>query len=259
MVVTALDDVRTNWESFGERDPLWGVYSRRTHRGGGWDEDAFFRTGHDEIAELDSLVERFLPGQRHDDALDFGCGVGRLTQPLAERFGHVVGVDISRPMLEHARRYDPAANIDFVLNTAEDLAVVPDESVDFVLTHIVLQHMPPALAKGYLAEFFRVLRPGGGLVFTLPSVPAPTRRGLAYQLLPNQLIFRAKKLRDKAVMQMNAIRHDELVDYLEGLGFEVRFLQPSKSAGPNWLAFRYFIRKPEIHVPEVRKPEVHGA
>lgn len=242
--MSALDEVKQSWEYFGKTDPLWGVYSRSTKRNRGWDEGEFFQTGRDEVADLLTRVARHLPEQQYGQALDFGCGVGRLTQPLAARFEHVTGVDISQPMLDNARRFNQRDNIDFVYNTKPDLTVLPNGSFDFVLCHIVLQHMPPELARGYLAEFYRVLQPGGGLVFTLPSVPDATPRGVAYTLLPNQLIYRLKKLRDGAVMQMNAIRHDALVEFLEGLGFEVTYLQPNRTAGPNWLSFRYFVRKP---------------
>jgi len=242
---TALEDVRANWEYFGTTDPLWGVLSKRKARNNGWDLDEFFRTGVVEVADLMKRVDRHLPGLKRQDALDFGCGVARLTRPLAEQFATVTGIDISRPMLDKARSFGVPDNLTLVYNTKSDLSVLLDETFDFVLCHIVLQHMPPALALGYLAEFYRVLKPGGGLVFTLPSVPDTTKRGgLAYALLPRPLIYRVRKLRDKAVMQMNAIRHDVLVDVLEQLGFEVAFLEPSSSGARNWLSFRYFVRKP---------------
>jgi len=43
-------------------------------------------------------------------ALDFGCGLGRLTQPLAERFDEAVGVDIAASMIEGARRQSGGRN-----------------------------------------------------------------------------------------------------------------------------------------------------
>jgi SAM-dependent methyltransferase len=241
----ALQDVRRNWEYFGRTDPLWGVFSRRSARGGRWDVDEFFQTGHAEIDNLMGELPRRLPDQVMGQALDFGCGVGRLTRPLADHFDSVTGIDISAPMLEKAREYSDRPNVTYQLNVADQLSAFADGSFDFVLAHIVLQHMPPELGSGYLAEFFRVLRPGGGLVFTMPSMPAVDHiGGLAYAVLPRELIYRVRKVRDKAVMQMNTIRHDRMVTLLDELGFELQFMEPSRSASRNWLAFRYFARKP---------------
>jgi SAM-dependent methyltransferase len=241
----ALNKVRASWEYFGTNDPLWGVYSRPSMRGGGWDPDAFFQTGREEMAELLGRVRQLLPEVPHDRAVDFGCGVGRLTQPLSEHFDRVTGVDISEPMLAKARQFNRRSNIEWLLNTRPDLALLPDGTTDFVLAHIVFQHMPPPLTFGYLAEMQRVLRSGGGLVFTQPSMPDPTRLGgLAYAVLPQQLLFRLRKLRDKAVMEMHPIRHDVMIKHLTDLGLEVVFLEPSTSASRNWVGFRYFVRKP---------------
>ena len=49
-----------------------------------------------------NICQGKLPAQMW--VLDFGCGAGRVTRALANRFGHVVGVDISEEMLRLARR-----------------------------------------------------------------------------------------------------------------------------------------------------------
>ena len=73
------DDLKNTWTALGEADPLWAILTNEESEGGGWDLDAFFASGEAEIssvmAEVDSLGLAFEPGR----ALDFGCGVGRLT------------------------------------------------------------------------------------------------------------------------------------------------------------------------------------
>src|SRR5688500_10455568 len=97
-----LEPLRALWDQLGREDPLWAVLTRPDRRGRTWDEDEFFATGRREIAEvLGRLPE--LPGESPRRALDFGCGVGRLTQALAERFDAVVGVDVAASMIEEAR------------------------------------------------------------------------------------------------------------------------------------------------------------
>ena len=65
----------------------------------------------------------------------------------------------------------------FLVNVAPDLALFEAGTFDFVLSLIVLQHMPSGqAAPGYLAEFLRVLRPGGLLVFQIHRDRVPARR-----------------------------------------------------------------------------------
>ena len=103
-------------------------------------------------------------------ALDFGCGVGRLTRALGTRFGSALGVDISAGMVEQARRLNEAfPACEFCVNAAPDLGQLEAESFDFVYSSIALQHLPtvPEIER-YVTEFLRVARPDGLVVFGIP-------------------------------------------------------------------------------------------
>lgn len=93
------------------------------------------------------------------DALDAACGTGRYAEHLAGRGHRVVGVDSSPDMLDRARVRVPSG--EFRLGDLHRLPV-PDSSVDLVVSGLALSHVP-ALTP-VLAEFARVLRPGGHLV-----------------------------------------------------------------------------------------------
>ncbi|MFC7109529.1 class I SAM-dependent methyltransferase [Nonomuraea rubra] len=93
------------------------------------------------------------------DALDAGCGTGRLAAYLAGRGHRVRGVDSSPDMLERARQRVPQA--EFLLGDLSSLPV-PDESVDLVVCSLALTHVPEL--GPVLAEFARVVRPGGQVV-----------------------------------------------------------------------------------------------
>jgi SAM-dependent methyltransferase len=96
--------------------------------------------------------------------------VGRLTQALARRHERVVGADISPVMIDFARRLNQYPDRAEYLCTADTgLDAFPRASFDCIYTNIVLQHVVPELAVQYLHEFFRLLEPGGVLVFQLPS------------------------------------------------------------------------------------------
>jgi len=92
--------------------------------------------------------------------LDFGCGQGRLSTELAELgYQSVVGVDSSAPMIQAARARCP--DFEFLVNDGHALPFAA-ASFDAVLLFTVLTCVPDGAAqKNMLAEFKRVLRPGG--------------------------------------------------------------------------------------------------
>lgn len=104
---------------------------------------------------LTALVDPLPPG----DALDAACGTGRYSAILAARGHRVVGVDSSPGMLERARERVPGG--DFRLG---DLTRLPvgDGAVGLVVCGLALTHV--ADLGPVLAEFARVLRPGGHAV-----------------------------------------------------------------------------------------------
>jgi SAM-dependent methyltransferase len=165
-----LRDSQTFWDAHAARDPLWAVLSDAGRDGRRWDVRRFLQTGVNELALVFYELESHGIEVRHGTALDFGCGVGRLTQALARRFDRVIGVDVSSGMVEAAASLNRVPDrASFVWNTQPDLRVLDDVSFDFVYTNLVLQHIEPSLTREYLREFLRVLRPSGVLVFQLPS------------------------------------------------------------------------------------------
>lgn len=159
-----------NWNQFGEVDPLWAILMRPDCKEGRWDRHEFFAQGQSDVSCALEAVgwQQIVLRQRR--ALDFGCGVGRLTQALACYFEEVDGVDIAPSMIRRANRYNPyGERCRFHVNERDELSLFGDGQFDFVLSLIVLQHMRPEYAKKYIAEFLRVLAPGGALVFQMPS------------------------------------------------------------------------------------------
>jgi SAM-dependent methyltransferase len=106
------------------------------------------------------LLPHLRPGL---EVLDVGCGAGSITLDLAELVapGRVVGLDGSADALEKAREaaeQRQVGNVELVLGDA--LAIdLPDDSVDVVHAHQVLQHVSDPI--GVLREMRRVCRPGG--------------------------------------------------------------------------------------------------
>ena len=165
-----LTDLQRVWQRLGRDDPLWAVLSDARYKGGRWDPVEFFEAGVADVEKvLDKAAEHGL-SCGHDAALDFGCGVGRLTQALARRFDSVVGVDIAESMVDEAgRRNLQPERCRFLVNDRPDLSLFADATFDFVLSLLVLQHMENRYASTYIREFVRVLKPGGLAVFQIPA------------------------------------------------------------------------------------------
>ncbi|MCX7048071.1 MAG: class I SAM-dependent methyltransferase [Candidatus Sumerlaeota bacterium] len=165
-----LDKTKENWDAFGRKDPLFAIASWPEKKGNLWNPEEFFQTGAREIQDTMQYVESLGVPLKRDKALDFGCGVGRLTQALAEYFDEVIGIDIAPSMIELARKYNRhGERCRYVLNESDDLRAFPDSAFQFIYSNITLQHLEPVYTLRYLREFIRILAPGGLLLFQLPS------------------------------------------------------------------------------------------
>jgi ubiquinone/menaquinone biosynthesis C-methylase UbiE len=224
-----LKDTQQNWDKLARTDPLYGVASDPEKRGRKWDEAEFFSTG---VAQIDAMLEYGrmrgirIPGGK---ALDFGCGVGRLSQALSRHFDSVTGVDISPKMVELAKAYDKTGGkCLFLLNEKNDLSIFGDGAFDFVFTDMVLQHMAPRYALDYIREFARVVKKGGLMVFQLPEkAQYPGARVFLKKLVPKQLVMLYRRLRygkdhpADIEVEMNGVNKKEVISILAGLGLTV--------------------------------------
>jgi SAM-dependent methyltransferase len=167
--MSAAARMRKFWDERAREDAFHFVDNREPYREA--DEERFWREGE---RDLDTLLGSLDLAVRLDDhVLDLGCGIGRLTRVLAARAAHVTAVDVSPRMLERAQELNPRLNnVTWLLGDGETLEGVPDGTVDAVVSHVVLQHIPSAKVQlGYVAEMARVLRPGGWAAFGLSTDP----------------------------------------------------------------------------------------
>jgi SAM-dependent methyltransferase len=159
-----------DWEDLAQLDPLWAIQSSEHNRFGGADDEAFMASGRRKVDRLMARLDRLGVPARHERVLDFGCGVGRLTLPLADRFEQATGIDIAPSMIEQARlRAGGRQDLRYLVNDRNDLQILTGEQFDLVYTALVLQHLPSAeMALRYLGELARLVAPGGVLVAQVP-------------------------------------------------------------------------------------------
>jgi ubiquinone/menaquinone biosynthesis C-methylase UbiE len=163
--MTGLNKVMHDWDSLAKKDALWAILTDSSKSDGKWDVAEFMETGDVEIETvMDHLARINCMPRTNGAVLDFGCGVGRLTQPLARRFTSCIGVDISQQMIQRAESLNRYKHCRYVTNSETQLPFA-DASFVFIYSNIVLQHISQRFSAEYLREFVRVLAPGGVLVF----------------------------------------------------------------------------------------------
>jgi ubiquinone/menaquinone biosynthesis C-methylase UbiE len=242
-----LQKTRWNWEKLAERDAFWAVLTRGEKPGQAWDEAEFFRTGEDDVRAHLEWAATLASIDAQGEALDFGCGVGRLTQALAGHFRRVVGVDISENMLDLARQHNRCGDrVTYLHNTEPHLRLLADNRFAFVYSLITLQHMAPRYACEYLAEFARVAAPGGLIVFQVPATRLNRRR--PFTLWPDTLVRRA--IRDlrrifsrEATMEMHAIPPEKVSAILHAHGAQILATRQIDHAGPKIESMLYLAQK----------------
>lgn len=105
-----------------------------------------------------ALFAELVRAQGNGPVADVGCGPGRLTAHLDGIGLDAFGIDLSPGMIEVARRDHPGLRFEVGSMTRLDLA---DSSLAGVLAWFSLIHVPDDEVPTVLAEFHRVLRPGG--------------------------------------------------------------------------------------------------
>lgn len=224
-----------NWENLAKQDPMWAILTDESRKGGRWDAEEFFATGRATVDWLGSWLGLHGIPVPKGRALDFGCGLGRLTQALAPHFEHVTGIDVSESMVHGAREHNRhGSRVTYVHNPHPDLRVIPSDSIAFVLSAIVLQHMRTEYQLGYVREFVRVLQPGG-----LAFFQAPTAEILA-GAIPNAGDHEPA---GEARMEMHCMTKQQVQEAVEAVGGRVVLCEDDFWAGPNWTSAHHLVTK----------------
>jgi SAM-dependent methyltransferase len=232
-----------HWDHLARLDPLWAVLTTPQKMDGCWDPKEFFDTGGQEVAAAMQAMETLGYPAARESALDFGCGVGRISQALCGHFDRVVGVDISASMVELARQHDRAGGrCTYVVNSEDNLQAFPSNTFDLVYSRFVLQHLPPRHARHYLREFIRVLKPSGLAIFQLPSrfVPGSLRERLAFH---TNLWLRSRVFGDPRIMEMYSVPVETVVREVKDCGGRIVNLKEDRSAGGPWESYVYSATK----------------
>jgi SAM-dependent methyltransferase len=155
------------WDDLASLDPCWAIFSNPEKKGGRWELEEFLATGEADVGRLLETAQSLGYPHGRARALDFGCGIGRLTRALSAEFDECYGVDVSPRMVRLAQNVNSdRPNCLFLVNASRDLHIFESQTFDLVVSLHVLQHVSSRRAiVRYVEEFLRVTRPGGIIVF----------------------------------------------------------------------------------------------
>ena len=156
-----------NWQQWGMDNPFFAVLSDPKyliHNLNDTTRAEFFQTGEKQVDAIYSTIRAKLQSDfQPRRVLDFGCGVGRLVIPFAQRSDNVVGIDISQSMLNQAQENCAALgvqkNVYFV--NVKDFDSLQGSSFDLVHSFIVFQHIRVREGEGLLRRLLGLIKPGG--------------------------------------------------------------------------------------------------
>ena len=166
-------DETSRWNRIADSDPYFGVLVEARYRGrelSGPAREAFFASGREHVTAVLGTIHQATGEARWSPAatapigriLDIGCGVGRITLPLAEHGTETIGVDISPVMLREAEgnaRHSGITTAGFVLSDP-DLSRVTGE-FSLVHSYITFQHIDPAIGLRLMRSALSRLNPAG--------------------------------------------------------------------------------------------------
>ena len=173
------DRVRTAWSLLGVEDPYFSVLTDPRYREQALSQleliEAFYNTGRWDLQRLERWLERSgISVKANGVCIEYGCGVGRISEWLANRFGKVIAMDISASHLELARRRANARNVRGVeyVNVSNRGDLQKLRGADLFYSIIVLQHNPPPIISDILEAAFSGLNSGGIAYFQVQTYGA---------------------------------------------------------------------------------------
>lgn len=216
--------IRQQWHSLGASEPYWSVLTNDRYRLKQFAEykKEFEDSGLHSVQLLELAAARSHAPMPTGVCLELGCGVGRVTRYLADKFETVIGVDISEGNLSICRKYlseNGKSNADIrLLRKPADIENLPN--YDMFYSVIVLQHNPPPVIRYFLSKLLKKVRPGGAAYFQVPTHT------------PNYNFSLASYFESKPeILDMHLLPMPDVFDCIDGAGMKVREVLIDNSTG----------------------------
>lgn len=224
------------WTKLGEEDPLWAVLSLEKYRHANRKDalDDFYLTGSGDVGLIEkTLIRNGITLPEGQTVVELGCGVGRVTSHLSRKFANVIGVDISKSMIDAATSHFDANNITNasfkLLSEVDDYSYLP--KCDLLFSLIVLQHSPPPVISVAVRGAIRSLNLNGVALFQVPTyIPGYKFIASEYISTPAQV----GHLHPSQSYEMHAIRQCDLLKIINEEGGRVLEMYEDDKMGPHY-------------------------
>jgi SAM-dependent methyltransferase len=222
-----------DWNELAQLDPLWAVLADPRKKKNGWTLEEFLATGEAEVSAALARTAALGVDVTFDRALDIGCGVGRITRALADRFHECVGIDVAQTMIQHAARINvDRRNCLFRCADAAELEWLNAGRFNLVWSVLTLQHLRAKDIERVIGSLRSVLEIGGVAIFQLPYSMRPVNRlqlsrrfysGLRFTGASRDVLLQYSPL---TPMRMTPVREQRVRELLRFGGCELLGVEP---------------------------------
>ncbi len=225
---------QNRWEEFAQEDAEFYILTSVDEEQGGDRRARFYASGKPAASRLLALARPHL--ESNSRAVEIGCGMGRLSFPMAEHFDELVAVDIAPTMLRKLRHNAKEMGVFNVVTHLADGDWDADESVDLAYSWLVFQHIGDwSIISSYIERIATALRPGGVACLQFDTRP----RTIAYRLRDSTPTFLLPRTwregirrirRAPELLRAEFVRHGmEVLDESGGPGVEHVFILRRRS------------------------------
>jgi len=131
------------------------------------DWDFYKKSGENTVSFLFSIAKKYLPDVTAYNVLEWGCGPARVIRHLQQAFGpeaRVFGSDYNKDTIAWCAESIPGCK--FVLNSLCPPLPFDSDFFEFIYSVSVFTHLSETVSQQWIAELFRISKPGGVLVIS---------------------------------------------------------------------------------------------
>lgn len=155
-----------NWNKLSDVDQYWSILVDPDKIDNKWNLNGFYITGKTQISNLLTFLSNYGVKIHFASALDYDCGVGRLSEALSESFTYFTGVVFSRIMINLAKSHSKFTNLIYEKVNGKDLSNFQAKAFDFIIPLINLRHSPSNVQYNLVKEMVKLLKDDGVMVIS---------------------------------------------------------------------------------------------